>query len=130
VNSYLLDTHVLVWAVRSPKKLSKAAQKVLEDTRATLYVSSISIWEVGMKHRIGKLPEADKLVLDFDGALRQLGAMDLGFSRDHAIEAASVSLPHGDPFDRAIFAQAKLEGLTLISADGAFDDAVGVKVLW
>ncbi len=83
-----------------------------------------------MKHCIGKLPEADRLVLDFNGALQQLRAADLLFSREHAIEAASVALPHGDPFDRAIFAQAKLEGLTLISADGAFDGAVGVKVLW
>ncbi len=83
-----------------------------------------------MKHRLGKLPEADDLVADFEGSLRRLNAFDLPFTKEHAVEAANVQLPHGDPFDRGLFAQAKLEGFTLISADTAFEDAVGVKVLW
>jgi PIN domain nuclease of toxin-antitoxin system len=83
-----------------------------------------------MKHRVGKMPEAIYLIPTFNDHLKQLGARDLPFTLPHALETSSVSLSHGDPFDRAIFAQAKLEGLTLISADGAFDDAVGVKVLW
>lgn len=130
MNRYLLDTHVLLWAVRFPKKLSKAAQKALENPQALLYLSSISVWEIAMKYRMGKLPEADKLVLDFEGSLQRLGITDLPFSQEHAIESASVSLPQSDPFDRAIFAQAKLEKLTLISADTAFEGAEGIKVLW
>lgn len=130
MNGYLLDTHTILWAVRAKRKLSSKALKVLENPHSLLYVSSISIWEIHMKHRIGKLPEADDLVLDFEGSLRRLNAFDLVFTREHAFEAASVQLPHGDPFDRALFAQAKLEGLTLMSADQAFEGAVGVKVLW
>ncbi len=130
MSGYLLDTHALIWAVRIKKKLSSKAIRILENPNSLLYVSSISVWEIHMKHRLGKLPEADDLVVDFEGSLRRLNAFDLPFTREHAIEAASVQLPHGDPFDRGLFAQAKLEGLTFISADSAFEDAVGVKVLW
>ncbi len=130
MSGYLLDTHTLIWAVRIKKKLSSKAIKILENPNSLLYVSSISVWEIHMKHRLGKLPEADDLVADFEGSLRRFNAFDLPFTREHAIEAASVQLPHGDPFDRGLFAQAKLEGLTFISADTAFEDAVGVKVLW
>lgn len=130
MKGYLLDTHTIIWAVRIKKKLSNKALKVLENPDALLYISSISVWEIHMKHRLGKLPEADSLVLDFESSLRRLNAFDLSFSREHSIQAASVQLPHGDPFDRAIYAQAKVEGLILISADQAFKDSVDVKVLW
>jgi PIN domain nuclease of toxin-antitoxin system len=130
MNAYLLDTHTLIWAVRVKKKLSSKAIKILENPNSLLYVSSLSVWEIHMKHRLGKLPEADDLVADFEGSLRRLNAFDLQFTRGHAVEAASVQLPHGDPFDRGLFAQAKLEGFTFISADTAFEDAIGVKVLW
>jgi PIN domain nuclease of toxin-antitoxin system len=130
MSGYLLDTHTLIWAVRIKKKLSSKAIKILENPNSLLYVSSLSVWEIHMKHRLGKLPEADDLVADFEGSLRRLNAFDLQFTREHAIEAARVQLPHGDPFDRGLFAQAKLENLTLISADTAFEDVVGVKVLW
>jgi PIN domain nuclease of toxin-antitoxin system len=130
VNAFLLDTHVLIWAVRSPKKLSNAAKKVLENANSVLYVSSITVWEIHMKYRAGKLPEAVDLVLDFEGSLQKLGAMDLVFTREHGFAAASVQIPQADPFDRALAAQAKLEGLTFISADELFDQAQGLKVLW
>ncbi len=130
MNAYLLDTHTLIWAVRVKKKLSSKAIKVLENPNSLLYVSSLSVWEIHMKHRLGKLPEADDLVADFEGSLRRLNAFDLQFTREHAVETANVKLTHGDPFDRGLFAQAKLEGFTLISADSAFENVTEIKVLW
>ena len=106
MSGYLLDTHTLIWAVRIRKKLSSKAIKILENPNALLYVSSLSVWEIHMKHRLGKLPEANDLVADFEDSLRRLNAFDLQFSREQAVEAANVQLPHGDPFERGLFAQA------------------------
>jgi PIN domain nuclease of toxin-antitoxin system len=130
VKSYLLDTHVFLWAIREPKRLSNAARKVLENPNSNLFVSSITPWEIAMKYRVGKMPEAIYVLPQFATHLQTLNARDLGFSLEHGLETSNVKLPHGDPFDRGLFAQAKLEGFTLISADSAFEDAVGVKVLW
>ncbi len=130
MKSYLLDTHVFIWAIREPKKLSIAARRILDNPQADLLISSITPWEIAMKYRIGKMPEAAYILPQFDSHLQKIRARDLPFSLQHGLETSSVQLPHGDPFDRALFAQAKLEGLTLISADTAFEDAVGVKVLW
>jgi PIN domain nuclease of toxin-antitoxin system len=130
VSAFLLDTHVLIWAVRSPKKISNTAKKILENPNSLLYVSSITVWEVHMKYRAGKLPEAEDLVLDFEGSLQKLNAFDLAFTREHGFAAASIGLLQADPFDRALAARAKLEGMTFISADELFDQAQGLKVLW
>jgi PIN domain nuclease of toxin-antitoxin system len=130
MKSYLLDTHVFLWAIREPKKLSNPARKVLENPNSILLVSSITPWEIAMKYRVGKMPEAIYVLPQFTAHLQNLNARDLAFSVEHGLETANVQLPHGDPFDRGLFAQAKLEGLTLISADSAFEDVTGVKVLW
>jgi PIN domain nuclease of toxin-antitoxin system len=130
MKSYLLDTHIFLWAIREPKRLSNAARKVLENPNSILFVSSITPWEIAMKYRVGKMPEAIYVLPQFAAHLQALNARDLAFSLEHGLETANVQLPQGDPFDRGLFAQAKLEGFTLISADTAFEEAVGVKVLW
>jgi PIN domain nuclease of toxin-antitoxin system len=130
MKSYLLDTHVFLWAIREPKKLSNPARKVLENPNSVLFVSSITPWEIAMKYRAGKMPEAIYVLPQFAAHLQNLNARALAFSIEHGLETASVQLSHGDPFDRGLFAQAKLEGFTLISANSAFEDVVGVKVLW
>ncbi len=130
MKSYLLDTHVFIWVIREPKKLSSVVRRVLDNPDAELLVSSITAWEIAMKYRIGKMPEAVHILPQFDSHLQKIGARDLPFSLQHGLETSSVQLPQGDPFDRAIYAQAKVEGLILISADQAFEDSIDVKVLW
>ena len=127
---YLLDTHVLIWVLREPKKLSTTARRILENPASDLFVSSITAWEINMKFRIGKMPEAMYLLPNFAENLEKLQAQSLAFTLEHALETSSIDLPHGDLFDRAIFAQAKVENLILISADSAFEDVKSVKVLW
>ncbi len=130
---YLLDTHALLFALYEPFRLSPAAQRVLGEGDATLYVSSASAWEIATKHRIGKLgpPDLDiePLLLDYAGLLARLGALELPITGAHALLAGSLVAPHKDPFDRILAAQARLEGLTLISMDRALD-AFAVRRLW
>jgi PIN domain nuclease of toxin-antitoxin system len=130
VTAYLLDTHVLLWAIREPKRLSASVKRVLENPHSLLYVSSISPWEMAMKYRIGKLDEAVYVLPNLNEHLQTLGAQELSFTIAHSLETSSIGLPQADPFDRALAAQAKLEGLTFISADELFDQAQGLKVLW
>jgi len=115
---YLLDTHALLFAVARPHRLSPE-----------LWVSSATAWEAATKYRLGKLPHAEPLLLDYYGSLARLGAMDLPITSAHALLAGSFEAGPKDPFDRILAAQARLENLTLISKDPALD-AFGVRRLW
>lgn len=126
---YLLDTHTLLFAVARPHCLSPKAKAAIEDPSARLFVSSATAWEIATKYRLGKLPQAKVILSDYEGSLARLGALDLSIEGHHALLAGSFEVPHKDPFDRILAAQAKLENLVIISKDPAFD-AFGVRRLW
>ncbi|MCL2590608.1 MAG: type II toxin-antitoxin system VapC family toxin [Betaproteobacteria bacterium] len=130
MNGYLLDTHVLLWAVQEDEKLSPAARAVIERTNSKLYVSAISAFEVANKYRLGKLPEYSHVVENYHGIVQRLGATELPVRSSHAYYAAKAEWTHRDPFDRILAAQASLENLTLISSDAAFFGLPWVSVLW
>ncbi len=127
-SSYLLDTHALLFAAARPNRLSpKARAAILSGSR--VYTSSASAWEIATKHRIGKLPEAEGLLLNYRELLGEMGLLDLPIHTEHALLAGGMVGDHRDPFDRILAAQARLENLTVISVDPAFD-ALGVRRLW
>ncbi|MCV6584229.1 MAG: type II toxin-antitoxin system VapC family toxin [Marinibacterium sp.] len=119
---YLLDTHVLLWALADDPRLSAAQARAIGD--GTLYLSSASLWEIGIKRALGKLQVPDGLA---DVAL-QSGCRPLPISWAHAERAAALPPHHADPFDRMLIAQAQAEGLVLLSADRKFD-AYGVALI-
>ena len=130
---FLVDTHVLLFSFYEPHRLSRAAREAIESPDPTLYVSSASAWEIATKHRIGKLNYPDlnveELLLEYPAHLARFGAIELPILSTHALFAGSMEGSHKDPFDRILAAQARLENLTVISADPAFD-ALGVRRLW
>ncbi len=126
---YLLDPHALLFAVARPHRLSPRAAAAIEDPEAELWASSASAWEAATQYRLGKLPHAEPLLLDYYGSLARLGALDLPITSAHALLAGSFEAGHKDPFDRILAAQARLENLTLIRKDPALD-AFGVRRLW
>jgi len=130
VEGYLLDTHVLLWAVQEDRKLSPAARAVIERMDSKLYVSAISAFEIGNKYRLGKLPEFSHVVENYHEIVRKLGAVELPLRAAHALFAAKAEWAHRDPFDRILAAQAALENLTLITGDAAFSGLAWVSVLW
>lgn len=110
----LLDSHIMVWWFAGSKRLGKEAAHVINSSEAELYVSAASWWELSIKKALGRL--------DFDlVAARQLLAKNeikaLAVTLDHADIAATLPAHHGDPFDRMLVAQAKVERLILLTRD-------------
>ena len=109
----LLDTHVLLWANEAPERLSAEAVAALEDPANDLLVSSVSVAEIEIKRRLGKLAMEHSC----DTLRSWLGATWLDLTAAHAMGLRSLPDLHADPFDRLLIAQAMTEGCTLVTAD-------------
>jgi PIN domain nuclease of toxin-antitoxin system len=108
----LLDTHLLLWALGQPAKLSAAARKQIE--KADVYVSAASIWEISIKSALGKL-KADPA--DVLGVIEPAGFSLLPITGEHAAKTAELPPHHKDPFDRMLIAQASFEPMILLTND-------------
>lgn len=128
-SAVLLDTHVLLWALAEPQKLSSSAHDILTDPHTDLWVSAASAFEISTKYRLGKLPGAADIIGSLDRHLDTLGAQRLSISMHHAARAGSLDWDHRDPFDRMLAAQAELENLPLMSADRVFAQRSGVQLI-
>jgi PIN domain nuclease of toxin-antitoxin system len=117
----LLDTHVLLWRLLGDARLSPARRDQLGDRATTVLVSAASGWEIATKHRLGKLPLPEAIVLELPRMLLEQGFSTLDVSIVHALRAGRLPGEHRDPFDRLLAAQSILEGLPLVSADPALD---------
>lgn len=125
----LLDTHVLLWALLEPEKLSPELRQALEDSDTTLLVSAATAWEIATKWRLGKLRQAQAVVEHYAMALHRLAAVELPITGSVARQAGLWEVTHRDPFDRLLAAQAKAENLVLATNDPAFAQFKGVVVL-
>lgn len=86
-----------------------------------VFVSAASAWEVATKHRLGKLPGAGPLAVDFAREVRRQGFAPLSISVDHGQVAGGLGTEHRDPFDRMLIAQAREEKMALVSNEALFD---------
>ena len=125
----ILDTHALIWWWANDPRLANGMRDLIEDKATTVFVSAISALEIGIKVRLGKLPEMQSRIGQFHEAVRDDGFVHLNLHYQHAITAGLLPGDHRDPFDRAIAAQGLVESLPIITHDGAFSD-FGCKVLW
>jgi PIN domain nuclease of toxin-antitoxin system len=125
----LLDTHAVIWFFLGDRKLSPRARDALAEERSPVYVSAVSGMEIATKYRLGKLPEAQQLATNFERMIREQRFQDLSITLAHATLAGSLEIPHKDPFDRLLIAQARIEQLALVSNEKAFD-AFSVTRLW
>lgn len=112
----LLDTHLLLWAAGQPELLSADARALMEDPQNSLQFSAASLWEVAIKHGLGR---SDFKV---DPRLLRRGLIDNGYEElpvtsAHAVVVDSLPPIHKDPFDRILVAQAIVEGIVLLTAD-------------
>jgi PIN domain nuclease of toxin-antitoxin system len=129
MNTFLLDSHVLLWAVAEPSRLSAVVVAHLTDEANELLVSAASAWEIATKFRIGKLPNARPLLDQWDDALKRLRATPLAIDSTHARRAGMYQAEHRDPFDRLLAAQAELVGCPLLTIDKAFAD-FPIAAIW
>lgn len=110
----LLDTHVFLWAVTASPRLKSGTRAFLSRADA-VYVSAASIWEIAIKVRLGKIEADPDFLAD---AIDVSGFRELPVSARHAAAVARLPLHHTDPFDRLLLAQAFLEPLRFVTADG------------
>lgn len=112
----LLDTHLLLWAAGTPKRLSSAARKAISAPNNILYFSAASIWEIVIKNGLGRTDfSVDARVLR--RGLVDNGYIELPISGEHALAVDHLPPIHKDPFDRMLLAQASTEGMTLLTSD-------------
>ena len=113
---WLLDTHVLLWALGRPERLDAGTQALLEDVRNEVWFSAASIWEIAIKTRLGRIDFAVRPE-DVVQAARETGFEELSIRSDAAALVAGLPLRHRDPFDRLLVAQAMSEPMRLLTAD-------------
>lgn len=114
----LLDTHVFIWLATEPDRLTPRARALCQDVAHDLVLSLASIWEMQIKHQLGKLTFATSLADMI--ALQQAvnGITLLPIELAHVLALQALPPLHKDPFDRMLLAQTMVEGLTLLTADG------------
>lgn len=110
--SLLLDTHVVLWWLLDDATLSEEMKARLDDD-PDVWVSAITVWEVAVKNSVGKLEGPQ----DLPEEIAQSGFRQLPISFTHAVAVGRLPLLHRDPFDRMLIAQARVEGLTLVTRD-------------
>lgn len=117
---FLLDTHAFLWLHGALEKVPAKLAKELAHPSAELLLSVVSAQEIVVKHALGKLvlPGPPRQFVESRCAAATIELLPLRPA--HVWELATLPLHHRDPFDRALIAQARVEGLTLVSADRAF----------
>jgi len=117
----LLDTYVAIWALNDDPMLSERARELLLDPDNTIFYSTVSVWEVQLKHerRPENIPFNEA---EFCAACQAAGFLPLGLADKHVLTVRTLSRPaeakaHNDPFDRLLLSQAKAEGFFLVTHD-------------
>lgn len=114
----LLDTHVLLWTLAEPGRLTKATVAAIVDPANDVFVSAASAWEISIKQALGKLELPGPALEWLPGQLSDAGLDMLDVTARHGLLAGALPPHHRDPFDRLFIAQAMSEGLTLVTRDG------------
>lgn len=124
MSTLLLDTHVFLWWRMNAPELQPEARDRIQQADL-VFVSAASAWEAGIKAALGRL----RIPGPFGSGVDASGFRRLPITFEHAAAAAALPPHHGDPFDRMLVAQARLEGLTLVTHDRALA-AYDVSLLW
>ena len=117
----LLDTHAFLWWMEGNPRLVTTARRAVAAEENDILVSAASACEITTKHRLGRLPEADKLAGDIRGAIASQDFAELPVSVPDAERAGRLTGPVQDPFDRMLIGQALSYELALVSNEKAFD---------
>jgi len=125
----LLDTHALIWYVDHDHLLSASAHAAITDSANDLLLSAGTIWEIGIKVGLKKLSLSIPYREWMNKAIADLGLTLLPISVEYADVQAGLPRHHGDPFDRLLAAQARVENIPLISSDPVFD-RYGLTRIW
>ena len=129
--SIMLDTHVFIWAAEENDRLTPSVLSILRDPDETIFLSSISALEIAIKWARGKL-QLPRPPFEFvTGILETAGISQLALTVRDACAVGDLPFHHNDPFDRLLVAQARTNGLQLMTADPILEKYdVDVIALW
>ncbi len=124
---YIIDTHALLWYLRNSDELSQAAHEII-DNEERIFTSVASLWEIAIKHSIGKL-HLELPISQIEDLCNEKEISILPIKSMHLDELENLPKIHNDPFDRLIICQARTEFLTIITRDTIIPQ-YDVRTLW
>ena len=130
---YLLDTHTCLWVLTAQNQLPAQVIKIIEDPSNEVFLSTVSLWEMAIKLRSGRLDIGGRSAIDVLDEARKMNVTVISLDPDEAATHGSlVEDTHFDPFDRMLIWQAIQRDLVLVSKDPEFERfmADGLRLLW
>jgi PIN domain nuclease of toxin-antitoxin system len=129
--NYLADTHILLWTLNQPQRLPRDIKSVLDDDEVVIYYSPVSLWEIAIKHGLGKLDLLGHSPEEFLAELENSFFTYRPLDPQTLISSYRLPSHHRDPFDRMLFWEAIRGDLVLLSADSRSDAYVssGLKII-
>lgn len=127
--SFLLDTHIWLWMSITPQRLGRVVRRRLENPRAELWVSPVSIFEAQAAYRRGRLREIDNFSEWVTDSFSRFQIRSADMTRDVGVEGHAFVLPHGDPADHMLVATARAYGLVLVTDDERIIESQAVSIL-
>ena len=119
--TYLLDTHVWLWMLADPDRIRPDLAAELRADRTRLLLSAATSWEIAIKWAVGRLILPQPPATYVPSRMQRTKVEPLAVTHSHALQVATLPRQHGDSFDRLLVAQAQLEGVPIVTVDGAFD---------
>ncbi|MGI8657808.1 MAG: type II toxin-antitoxin system VapC family toxin [Candidatus Limnocylindria bacterium] len=125
----LLDTHVWIWWLTAPDRLTSEASSALSDADSRLCLSPASTWELMVKSAAGRVTVSGSVEALVEEAISASGVQPLPIEHAHALQLRRLPAHHRDPFDRMLIAQAQADQMILVTADRQLS-AYDVETLW
>jgi len=117
----LIDTHIFLWLFLEPKRIPKKVKEFVHDSlNNEIYVSFVTAWEIAIKYGVGKLelPQTPELFVPY--RIKRANFLHLPIKIQHVLQVHNLPTIHKDPFDRLLISQARVENLTILTADPNF----------
>ena len=122
----LLDTHILLWWDATDPALNPNARAMIQAPENNVFVSAVSVWEIAIKRRLGKLVFHGPVT----ATIGANGFLELPVLPIDCEQAGDLGWPHSDPFDRLLVAQAVRRGFTMLTADSTIRTFGAVAQIW
>ena len=113
----LLDTHAFIWLDNAPTRLTQRVRSAIEDTDNSLLLSMVSVWEIQIKTQLGRLDIPNGLANLIQRQQESNGIELLPITVPHVLALSELPFHHGDPFDRLLISQARVEDIILVTKD-------------
>lgn len=113
----LLDTHVLLWIVGDPDRLSRRTRAMLDDDGTAVFASIVSLWEIALKRRLGKLDADPEEIAGLLAPASKVALLAITVGHLAELGRLPVHAAHRDPYDHLLVAQAIAEGMAFVTAD-------------